>query len=243
MRAVDAGETRKTRRPVQRRGTMASDRARRCGLCLHRVPDQIDVSDGRLCRRCVDEMNDRCLTNGDWAFFRNNFYYVQRGERGPVMMRTRTCLVLGCRYPSTHVTGSHKCGTCGMIGHGRRECGNNLRVSELATRERRAVRNRPPVFPSPIPFPNAAPLPTNDDPPEDPALVAGPHPPSPPPCDDDRLSLRCPLCRADATATRGDIVFTGGECSVCYVDAPLIVCRPCRHAVLCCPCAERVARA
>ena len=208
-----------------------------CRLCVQRVPDSIVVADADLCGRCALEITDQCQTSGDWAFFRNNFYFVQRAHETHVMVRTRTCLVFGCRFPSTHVTGSHKCGACGMVGHGRRECGNNLRISELATRERRAVRDRPPVFPSATPFPNAS---SSPDQSEDPAPPTGAATRVARP--ENEVSFRCPICRGDATATRDDKVFTGSECCVCYESVPLVVCRPCRHAVVCFSCAAETHR-
>ena len=40
------------------------------------------------------------------------------------------CKVLHCRYPNTHVTAGHKCGTCHQFGHGQIECNNDeLRVA------------------------------------------------------------------------------------------------------------------
>lgn len=32
------------------------------------------------------------------------------------------CLCYGCRYSTEHLTGYHKCGTCGLYGHGQAEC-------------------------------------------------------------------------------------------------------------------------
>jgi hypothetical protein len=34
------------------------------------------------------------------------------------------CKVRGCQYSSTHVTVAHKCGKCGLFGHGKIECHN-----------------------------------------------------------------------------------------------------------------------
>ena len=41
------------------------------------------------------------------------------------------CKVLQCRYNKTHVTRGHKCGKCGMYGHGIIECTNTRYLSEL----------------------------------------------------------------------------------------------------------------
>lgn len=42
-----------------------------------------------------------------------------------------TCKVAYCRYPATHVTKGHKCGTCGEYGHGQAECGNIYSIQHL----------------------------------------------------------------------------------------------------------------
>jgi hypothetical protein len=40
------------------------------------------------------------------------------------------CLVDGCRFPQKHITRAHMC-TCGMFGHGQRECNNRTKMNEL----------------------------------------------------------------------------------------------------------------
>ena len=41
------------------------------------------------------------------------------------------CIVHGCRFPSTHLTVSHKCGTCGKFGHGQVECKSAFKIDQL----------------------------------------------------------------------------------------------------------------
>lgn len=41
------------------------------------------------------------------------------------------CIVNGCRFPSTHLTSSHKCGKCGRFGHGQVECHNSFLIDQL----------------------------------------------------------------------------------------------------------------
>ena len=41
------------------------------------------------------------------------------------------CNVKNCRFPSTHITRSHKCGTCGKYGHGIMECDNQYMIDKL----------------------------------------------------------------------------------------------------------------
>ena len=40
------------------------------------------------------------------------------------------CKVKGCKYSSTHVTVAHKCGNCGLFGHGKNEC-NDLEAIKV----------------------------------------------------------------------------------------------------------------
>lgn len=41
------------------------------------------------------------------------------------------CKVNGCRFSSSHLTRSHRCGTCQHYGHGQRECGNPQMIENL----------------------------------------------------------------------------------------------------------------
>ncbi len=41
------------------------------------------------------------------------------------------CKVNGCRFPYTHVTAFHQCGTCKWFGHGQIECNDDIMRSEL----------------------------------------------------------------------------------------------------------------
>ena len=41
------------------------------------------------------------------------------------------CCVKGCHYPSNHTTRGHKCGKCGLFGHGQTECGIKLKIDAL----------------------------------------------------------------------------------------------------------------
>jgi hypothetical protein len=40
-------------------------------------------------------------------------------------VRHTTCQAKECRFPDTHITMAHKCGTCGDYGHGQLECNNS----------------------------------------------------------------------------------------------------------------------
>lgn len=42
-----------------------------------------------------------------------------------------SCKVRHCRYPETHTTSGHKCGTCSIFGHGQVECGKQNWINNL----------------------------------------------------------------------------------------------------------------
>jgi hypothetical protein len=44
----------------------------------------------------------------------------------------KVCKAEGCKFPDTHVTSGHKCGNCGEFCHGLLECGDQLKLNELA---------------------------------------------------------------------------------------------------------------
>ena len=46
-------------------------------------------------------------------------------------MQNYLCFIKGCRYPNTHVSRGHKCGKCGIYGHGIIECNDFLLRNEL----------------------------------------------------------------------------------------------------------------
>lgn len=41
------------------------------------------------------------------------------------------CKVSGCRFPTTHLTRAHRCGRCGVFGHGLLECAHPTRRQRL----------------------------------------------------------------------------------------------------------------
>ena len=41
------------------------------------------------------------------------------------------CKVYGCNYKATHKSNKHNCSNCGIIGHGKVECGNSLAINFL----------------------------------------------------------------------------------------------------------------
>jgi hypothetical protein len=42
-----------------------------------------------------------------------------------------SCKVSHCRYSITHVTKGHRCGLCGLFGHGQAECGDKKKIDSL----------------------------------------------------------------------------------------------------------------
>ena len=146
------------------------------------------------------------------------------------------CRVRGCRFATSHVTSGHQCGRCGRYGHGRLECGFPAVQAALVRRtcdDRMPESRRCTFRDCHTPWTHAteahwcAVCGRRGD-----GCVCSSSTRAP--------SSICPMCRASATYDAGAPVFTGAECVACAQPAPLVVFEPCRHAVACIACAERL---
>lgn len=145
-----------------------------------------------------------------------------------------TCQVRHCRFPSSHATCDHRCGTCGMSGHGQLECGSPTKIQALVYH---------PLFRRSLPpslWCTATDCPTYKT-----HTTAAHH------CDVcgrhgltnhtiscAKRSATCPLCKVASVAHRQ--VFTGSDCVICMEAGPVVVFEACAHAVVCQTCVERL---
>lgn len=139
------------------------------------------------------------------------------------------CRVAHCRFPATHLSVAHRCGTCGAYGHGQIECA------------RGDVRPVPDVVTSVA----------------TPCDVTGCERPwshtkeahhcahcgarggcgCPTTC-----RVACPLCKVEDPAVDAScVVYTGSDCVVCLESGPCVIFGACRHAVVCAACVRRLA--
>ena len=136
------------------------------------------------------------------------------------------CLAHGCRFPSTHVTAAHRCGSCGCYGHGQLECGDASLLMDLRTRTHVTDALHIDLWCTHARCVQRA---TH--------TLAAHHAEA----HESSRQLQCPLCRADvtvpaATTAPEALVYTNADCVVCMARHPVVVFAPCRHAVVCVEC-------
>ena len=154
-------------------------------------------------------------------------------------MCSMSCRVSGCRFADRHVTMGHRCGTCGLFGHGKRECGSPVSIANLTARHQHD---------------RVANLCTVEGCSHRELHVTSAHH-----C---RLCNRhggnccshtrrrrlassivtraCPTCRVTGNVDLGYSVFSGGDCVVCMESKPCVVMETCRHANVCRDCMLRL---
>ena len=148
-----------------------------------------------------------------------------------------TCRVAGCRFPTTHVTMGHRCGTCGQFGHGQLECGSQNSIDSLKVRFDTDRVNTPCTVESCS---------------HKEFHVTAAHYCSickrfGGTCDHTRtrrtthiVSRRCPTCRVLGPVDLEYSVFSGGDCVICLDSKPCVVMQNCRHANVCKDCMRRM---
>lgn len=168
------------------------------------------------------------------------------------------CRVLGCRYADSHVTSAHRCGTCGVLGHGQLECADHALTRALASHLsdempahlRCTVRGctHPQThatsahhcslcmsrggthYPWCALADDADTLDDTDDEASDPPNTL-------------TLSRQCPFCRAHSDVAAEDpmsVFVSQEECAVCLQHVPkLVVLASCGHLV-CAACVQKM---
>jgi len=156
--------------------------------------------------------------------------------------RAMSCKCIGCRYPLTHVSAGHKCGSCGGYGHGQLECGNVVLQEETQGSYRDRMPPEAQCTFEGCHFPHSHGLEAHH-------------------CDScgarggvgccrarggSTTTLRCPFCRVDVASVQPPtqpLPTPLPECAVCMENTTLVVLEPCRHAVACAECIRKCGRA
>lgn len=142
----------------------------------------------------------------------------------------RYCIAGGCRFADTHVTSAHRCGACGLFGHGQVECGNPDRVRAL--HRVGGTIQFPPHMHCAVPS----------------CQLAWTHTTAAHHCETCGqrgqgcgcgvavLRKKCPSCRRLSDVDVDAPLYTGGDCLVCAEPKPVVVFSACRHANVCADC-------
>lgn len=133
---------------------------------------------------------------------------------------TSRCHVQGCRFSWSHVTAVHKCGKCGLEGHGILECNRPSRIRALGAHLADLM--------------------------DEPCAIAGCDRPFTHHISAHQCSIcnglghecrPCPECRTVGKINLEASLYTGSDCSICYETKPMVVFESCRHARVCKECA------
>ena len=166
-------------------------------------------------------------------------------EREFMPQGQQLCRVNACRFAGTHVTGGHKCGTCGAMGHGQLECGRTTAIRRLA--QFCNSDHMPPGLECTIPFcPNKH---LHSTAAHECGIchirgVACGCPVVPTTASTQTVSVTCPVCKSYNDSVNTDnVAYTGTECVICMESGPCVIFPTCRHANVCSACTKRLADA
>ena len=146
-------------------------------------------------------------------------------------MKLIFCKVKGCRFPSSHVTISHECGTCNYKGHGQLECRDSIARKKC---ERYWNDILPSSLHCQVPGCQDAIFHTTEGHLCDTCMMRGNN------CKCiQESSIQCPTCKT-INIIEQNTVFTGNDCIICYESKPMVLFKTCRHANICQDCADKL---
>lgn len=140
-----------------------------------------------------------------------------------------TCQVKYCRFPNTHLTCAHKCGTCGQFGHGQMECNKPDKIKNLQNICIVADHFNCTVPGCPQPWSHSNKAHHCDI------------------CNNREncncytiIQKTCPTCRETSNVHTTYQVFTGSDCVICLQPTKMIVFDKCHHANVCFDCLQKL---
>lgn len=141
------------------------------------------------------------------------------------------CKVKCCRFPTTHNTSAHRCGSCGDFGHGQLECRKPIDIFNL----RRFDYNIK-VFCCRVPNCNS---PTTHDTsahycnfcdmrgdcicPSSTIVTT-------------KFEKKCPQCNTFGMVDISKFYYTGSDCSICMEPSKMVLFEACSHVNVCSEC-------
>ena len=152
----------------------------------------------------------------------------------------QSCKVSRCRFPNSHVTFGHVCGTCGMLGHGQMECRNEEKKRSLRERFSDDIITDSNLFCMVDGCPLYDLHCTSSHKCGHCSVQGGGgcsfcrrrmSPPTP-----QIVEKTCPVCKKGGLVDLSFQVYTGGECCVCFTYGPCPVFLSCKHALVCKDC-------
>jgi len=157
------------------------------------------------------------------------------------------CAAVGCRFPSSHVTCAHRCGTCNAYGHGQRECNNQelIRILQSTYDQDTMPADKECSF-------LGCQYKWSHNAEAHHCFSCGTRGADQNCCvrlsqtstgrniQEDRVSRKCAHCKVIGPVDLAFELFTGSDCTICMETKPCIIFSACRHAVVCADCARRL---
>lgn len=168
---------------------------------------------------------------------------------------TTYCKVRGCRFNRTHITMTHKCGTCGKFGHGNWECNHpplrnrleqNFKHTELIP-----INDRCSIYNCMLPWThtidahycskcgergtehmdNCMAVPANVSNSNNSIINNNNN------INNNIKTIKCPSCNKDNCSVDLSKQYSvDGECVVCYNKKQMVLIEPCNHVTVCVDC-------
>ena len=138
------------------------------------------------------------------------------------------CRVRGCRHKFSHTTLGHECGNCHQYGHGQLECGWYDRIRRLRNLSFNDI------------IPNDECCKINN------CIMPYTHYTSTHesggylPRSQNKITTKCPTCRAVSSVDLSLCLNTGNECIVCMTNNDIVVFSACKHANVCATCVTKL---
>ena len=149
------------------------------------------------------------------------------------------CKVSCCRFNSTHVTGGHKCGTCGQYGHGQIECRNSELKQNLKEFERDKLPDYLQCKISNCKFKWSHTVSAHH------CSNCNGREHSKDNCPKAAMNVNCPICKTTNKVSREILNNTqqfasDTDCCVCMVNIANVYFQSCNHVCICSTCCQKL---
>ena len=143
------------------------------------------------------------------------------------------CKVAYCRFPNSHVTKGHKCGQCGMYGHGMAECLSPRQIHNLRRFDDEVLSESQKCNVADCLYQY---LHTNDAHHCPNCRIKDPHTRT-----NCQKKVKCPLCRTENTLKNPKPVKgLTDQCIICYEKSVEILFPDCSHICICTECFNKI---
>lgn len=148
------------------------------------------------------------------------------------------CKVQGCRYPQSHLSSAHRCGTCGSYGHGQIECKSSFAKQQL----RNIIENESYLSEEIQCSIKGCIKKWSHTTQAHHCFICGSrgkciH------CEEDINNVKfvtCPTCKKQGFVDLDMEIYTGTDCCICFEATKMVIFSMCKHANICVNCVIKI---